>query len=247
MITLRPVDLAREHGLSTQAVRNYEDAGALPPAERTASGYRVYTPRHAAALRAYLALVTAYGYDVAHQVMHALHHPGPGEGVAQALAGIDAGHVRRERDWATLEAVRAAATHLGGAVRAEPAARHTPVRGDLTIGELAGRLGLSRATLRGWERAGILAPPRMRGTGHRVYDADQVRDAEFTQLLRRGGYRLEEIATVLRQLRGVDVGPGDLGRAALEEALGRWEERLVGQGLAMLRAAALLSDYLEHP
>ncbi len=26
---LRPVDLAREHGLSTQAVRNYEDAAIL--------------------------------------------------------------------------------------------------------------------------------------------------------------------------------------------------------------------------
>nr|WP_016701425.1 MerR family DNA-binding transcriptional regulator [Actinoalloteichus caeruleus] len=35
---MRPVDLAREHGLSTQAIRNYEDAGVLPPAERSGSG-----------------------------------------------------------------------------------------------------------------------------------------------------------------------------------------------------------------
>ncbi|KIX73216.1 MerR family transcriptional regulator, partial [Streptomyces sp. MBRL 601] len=46
---LRPVDLARAHGLSTQAVRNYEEAGILPAAGRTRSGYRVYTPLHAAA------------------------------------------------------------------------------------------------------------------------------------------------------------------------------------------------------
>jgi hypothetical protein len=44
--TLRPIDLAREHGLSAQAVRNYEDAGILPTAERSASGYRRYTPLH---------------------------------------------------------------------------------------------------------------------------------------------------------------------------------------------------------
>ena len=34
---IAPADLAREHGLSTQAVRNYESDGFLPAAERTAS------------------------------------------------------------------------------------------------------------------------------------------------------------------------------------------------------------------
>ncbi|WP_416591505.1 MerR family DNA-binding transcriptional regulator [Micromonospora sp. LOL_015] len=40
-VAVRPVDLAREHGLSPQAVRNYEQAGVLPAAARTAAGYRV--------------------------------------------------------------------------------------------------------------------------------------------------------------------------------------------------------------
>jgi DNA-binding transcriptional MerR regulator len=44
---LRPVDLAREHGLSAQAIRNYDDAGILPPAERNPTGYRRYTDLHA--------------------------------------------------------------------------------------------------------------------------------------------------------------------------------------------------------
>ena len=35
MAGLRPVDLAREHGLSAQAIRNYERDGFLPPAART--------------------------------------------------------------------------------------------------------------------------------------------------------------------------------------------------------------------
>jgi hypothetical protein len=46
---LRPVDLARGHGLSTQAIRNYEAAGILPGAERTPHGHRTYTPLHAQA------------------------------------------------------------------------------------------------------------------------------------------------------------------------------------------------------
>lgn len=40
-IRYRPADLAREHGISAQAVRNYERDGLLPAAERTPSGYRV--------------------------------------------------------------------------------------------------------------------------------------------------------------------------------------------------------------
>ncbi|WPR53734.1 MerR family DNA-binding transcriptional regulator [Streptomyces sp. S399] len=47
---LRPVDLARAHGLSTQAVRNYEAAGVLPAAERTSSGHRRYRESEVRAL-----------------------------------------------------------------------------------------------------------------------------------------------------------------------------------------------------
>jgi MerR family regulatory protein len=72
-VKLRPVDLARRHGLSTQAVRNYEDAGSLPPAVRTARGYRVYTPLHAAALRAFLALVPGHGHQGATAIMRAVN------------------------------------------------------------------------------------------------------------------------------------------------------------------------------
>ncbi|HYH33363.1 MAG TPA: MerR family DNA-binding transcriptional regulator, partial [Pseudonocardia sp.] len=61
MITLRPVDLAREAGISAQQVRNYEAAGILPPAPRTASGYRRYAMEHVDALRTYRALVPGFG------------------------------------------------------------------------------------------------------------------------------------------------------------------------------------------
>jgi len=63
---LRPVDLVREHGLSAQAVGNYEEEGILPTAGRTRHGYRIYTPLHARALRAaFVALVPAHGHGTA--------------------------------------------------------------------------------------------------------------------------------------------------------------------------------------
>ena len=76
MRTLRPSDLAREHAISTQAVRNYEQDGCLPPADRTPAGYWIYSDLHAAALRTYLTLIPAYGHAQAGDIMRALHARG---------------------------------------------------------------------------------------------------------------------------------------------------------------------------
>ncbi|MFE2569449.1 MerR family DNA-binding transcriptional regulator, partial [Streptomyces mirabilis] len=83
---LRPVDLARGHGLSTQAVRNYEEAGILPAADRTPHGYRTYTSLHAGALRAFLALVPGHGHRTATSIMRAVNQGAGGEGGLQREA-----------------------------------------------------------------------------------------------------------------------------------------------------------------
>jgi DNA-binding transcriptional MerR regulator len=220
---MRPADLAREHGLSTQAVRNYEQSGFLPPAERTPSDYRVYTPVHAAALRAYLALIPAHGYATAGAIMLALHD----DDLDRALTLIDRSHEQLLRDRETLDTVRKAVAHLPAPQRSE----------GRTIGELAHHLGVTPATLRKWEAAGILTPARDPSTGYRGYDANDRRDAELAHLLRRGGYPLRHIATVIHQVRTAG------GTEALADALAGWQERLTAQGLAMLDAAAALSGY----
>jgi DNA-binding transcriptional MerR regulator len=227
---LRPADLAREHGLSTQAVRNYERDGCLPVAERSASGYRRYSAVHAEALRAFLALVRAHGHAAAGDIMRAVNR---GD-VDRALAMVDRGHAQLLRDRETLDAVAVAAVHLTGAGGSTD--RHDP----LSIGELAHRLGLVPATLRSWERAGVLRPGRDPASGHRRYGADDVRDAQLAHLLRRGGYRLDHIATVLDHVRGAG------GADALRASLDGWRERLRTRGLAMLSAAGLLGRYLDR-
>ncbi|MWA05940.1 MerR family DNA-binding transcriptional regulator [Actinomadura sp. LD22] len=229
---MRPADLAREHGISTQAVRNYEQEGYLPPAERTPTGYRIYTGAHAAALRAYLALVPAYGHSAAGRIMTAVN----GGDLDGALQTIHRGHGRLLRDRGTLAAVREAAGHLvadSGADRG-PADRAR----SRSIGELAHRLDITPATLRNWEAAGILTPARDGATGYRVFRAADVRDAELTHLLRRGGYPLSHIRTVVQQVRQAG------GTGALAAALDGWQRRLTAQGLAMLDASVQLSRYL---
>src|SRR3954462_13848351 len=70
---LRPVDLARRAGVSTQLVRNYEAAGILPPAPRTDSGYRQYGEEHVSALLTYRALAPGFGAETARHIMQAVH------------------------------------------------------------------------------------------------------------------------------------------------------------------------------
>ncbi|MPY59076.1 MerR family transcriptional regulator [Streptomyces spongiae] len=228
---MRPVDLARQHGLSTQAVRNYEDAGIIPPARRSRTGYRDYTATHAAGLAAYLALVPAFGYSTSRRIMRAV----TGGRLDEALEYLDDGHALLARDRNTLRTVEAALSHLGAATPHAAAGTRAPY----SIGELARHLGLNPATLRTWERAGVLTPPRDPRTGHRQYLALDVRDAELAHLLRRGGRPLGAIAAVMRELR--DAGSLE----ALAKTLEGWRGDLTSRGIAQLYAASQLSTYLD--
>ncbi|MER7986211.1 MerR family DNA-binding transcriptional regulator [Streptomyces noursei] len=226
---LRPIDLAREHGLSTQAVRNYEEAGILPPAERAPSGYRVYAPRHAAALRTFLALIPAHGHATAATIMRAVHD----DAVEDALLLIDQSHAQLAGDRRTLEEVADALRDLAPTREPEP--------GATFIGPLADRLGMRPATLRKWERAGLVVPRRDPRTGYRVYAPADVRDVLLAHQLRRGGHGLAQIARVLEQVRTAG------GPEPLQATLREWRDRLTARGLAMLAGAAALDAYLGAP
>jgi DNA-binding transcriptional MerR regulator len=225
----RPADLARAHGLSAQAIRNYERDGVLPPAERSPTGYRRFTEVHAKALSAYLALIPAHGYAAGGEIMRAVNR---GD-IDTALRVIDHSHALLQRDRETLDAVAAAVAVLTGAQR-EP---HGPAA--VPISALAHRLSVRPATLRKWERAGLLQPARDPATRYRLYSPEDVRDAELAHLLRRGGYRLDHIADVLRRIR--DAG----GTEPLAAALRQWRNRLTERGRAMLSGAARLAEYID--
>src|SRR4051794_29347895 len=104
------------HGLSAQAVRNYEQAGVIPPAARTATGYRVYTDDHAGALDAYLALVRGFGHRAAGEIMRAAIS---GD-LPTVLALLDTAHVQLQRDRETVDRVASAAVVLASSALAPP-------------------------------------------------------------------------------------------------------------------------------
>ncbi|MGQ4430896.1 TioE family transcriptional regulator [Streptomyces sp. SAS_260] len=242
---LRPVDLARGHGLSTQAIRNYEEAGILPAADRTTHGYRTYTPLHAHALRAFLALVPGHGHGTAASIMRAVNEGA----VEEAFRLIDESHAELLDDRRALQAVERALRDLDAneATALRPKSTAVPgtwptspsASGATFIGPLADKLGIRPATLRKWERAGLVHPRRDPLTGYRVYGEADVRDARLAHQLRRGGYLLDQIAPLLAQVRAAG------GLEPLEAALSDWRERLSRRGRAMLTGAAELEAYLE--
>jgi DNA-binding transcriptional MerR regulator len=228
---LRPVDLARRAGISTQLVRNYESVGILPEVPRSESGYRQYDEVHLQAMLTYRALAPGFGSEAATAVMRAVHD---GD---QALAYrlIDASHAAlHEQRLATDVASEA----LEGA--AEEFLDGVPVvKGpDLLVGELAGQLGVLTSTLRVWESAGLLTPVREAGTKYRRYGPVQVRDARIIAMLRRGRYGFDQIRPVLDGLR--QTGSAEALRAAVAERRAAHDRRT----RAMIHGSAMLHDYL---
>jgi DNA-binding transcriptional MerR regulator len=69
---------------------------------------------------------------------------------------------------------------------------------DLKIGELAERCGVSRDTLRFYERVGLLDPPRRTASGHRVYDEQAVQRMELIRRNQQIGLTLDDIRELLR-------------------------------------------------
>jgi len=236
---LRPIDLARAAGVSTQQIRNYADAGILPAAPRTRSGYRTLHAGHRAALETYRALAPGYGVPSARAVMQAVH---AGD-VARALAVIDSCHAAVHEQRLALEAAGEALEALAQQPPDAPEFTPQPAgSGRLRIGEVAARLGVRTSALRVWEAAGLLAPRRERGTGYRVFDPSDVRDAQLVRMLRQGRYPMHRIRSVLDGLRHTG------STAALREAMAERRTTLTHRSQTMLQGAARLHRYLtdEH-
>ncbi|MEU8352875.1 MerR family DNA-binding transcriptional regulator [Streptomyces sp. NPDC048845] len=249
---LRAADLARLAGISVQQIRNYADTGILPPVERTASGYRVYTRVHAEALLAAREAALGHGWPTTGAVLRAVHAGDPGT----ALAALDASHAELARERAELakaeEALGAILDEAESASRARERAGargHHPARDrsraagarrGLRIGEVAEEVGVATPVLRLWEDRGLLRPEREAPTGYRRYPGPEVRMAHLAALLRRRLHRLDAVRAVLDELRAT----GDPER--VREALAEHEQDLRRRSLRRLRASAALYAYLDR-
>jgi DNA-binding transcriptional MerR regulator len=229
---LRPIDLGRLAGVSAQQIRNYADAGVLPPASRTPSGYRVFTSEHRHAVLTYQALAAGYGVVTAREIMQAVH----ADEVAEAVALVDAAHARLHEERCELKEVGDA---LEAVAHQDLGTADVPGPG-MRIGEVAARLGVRPSALRVWEAAGLLAPGRSAGTRYRSFGPGDVRDARMIHMLRQGRYPLPQIRAILDAVRR--TGGGEALRAAIAQR----REELAQRGTATLEGSGRLHDYLSR-
>lgn len=159
---LRTVDVARRAGCSVQHVRNLErDGGVLPPATRTATGYRIYTDAHVQAALAYRELAIGAGPVEAKRIMRSVHTCP----AATTVALLDAAHARLHAERTELALAKQAAD----VISTEPI-DDVQASDWMSVSELAVALGIRPpSTLRHWDTEGLVVPDRDTFTGARRY------------------------------------------------------------------------------
>jgi DNA-binding transcriptional MerR regulator len=98
----------------------------------------------------------------------------------------------------------------------------------LKSGELAARAGVTKDTLRFYERRGLLAKPRRSGNGYRRYPASAVSRVRMIRVAVSVGFSIEELAAILRTRDSGGKPCREVRRLAAEkvERLRREIERL---------------------
>ncbi|GAA1952170.1 MerR family transcriptional regulator [Kitasatospora viridis] len=227
---MRTVDVAREAGCSVQQVRNLERDGVLPPATRTATGYRAYGAVHLRSALAYRALAAGAGPTGAKEIVRAAHRF-PASPTVFAL--LDAAHARLHAERVELESAKEAARAISG----EPI-EDVRASDSMSVSELAAALGVRPSTLRHWDAEGLVVPDRDPVRGVRRYAPAQVRDARIVHQLRKAGYRIASLRALVPELRHARRSED------LAAALTARDAALAARSRALLDGAAALSAVL---
>jgi DNA-binding transcriptional MerR regulator len=99
----------------------------------------------------------------------------------------------------------------------------------MTIGELARRLGVGRETIRYYERFGLSRDPARKGNNYRDYDEKDIQQLSFILRMKRGGFTLSEIRTILARTASASA----VGRARIIATLDEKIEALSAEAAAI--------------
>jgi DNA-binding transcriptional MerR regulator len=225
---LRITELARAAGLSVQQIRNYVTLGVLPEADRAPNGYRIFTTRHSDALTTARTLIDGHGWQTTVAILRTVHHDGD---PAAALAHVDHSHAELDRERVH---VRSMLRALDGELP-----RRFHIDRPLHIADAAAAAGARPSALRLWERRGLLAPTRERGTGYRTYDQTQLTRARLIVLLRRAGYPVAAVGEVIAAMVAGDPARTRTALTSRLRELGR-------ASIRRAHATAVLFGYLQR-
>lgn len=138
--------MASKFRISASTLRNYEAKGLVPPAERSANGYRIYTDLHAAYLACLQAMAPAFGMEVTTEVLRCLNRDKP----------YDALWIIREKEVALYEEKKNL-ERLIKDIRLQANENKSPYTEErFTINEASERTQVPKSAIRYWEQAGYV-------------------------------------------------------------------------------------------
>lgn len=203
---LRTNQVAKAAGVHVNTVRLYEQWGYIAPAERSESGYRLFTSLHLEQMRlARMALGWPY--------------PGSRDGTLALVKCAVENDLGMAMEWAyqNLAHVRVERTHAEAAVEflERWATGHVldTTRGQFHIAQAAERLGVTVDMLRNWERDGLIDVPRDPNSQYRLYGAAEFGRLRVIRMLRKAGYSM---MAILRMLLQFDAGRRENLRQVLD-------------------------------
>lgn len=178
-MNLRPIDIATKLNISTSALRNYEAQGIVPPTERSASGYRMYTEEHIAYFECIQAMAPGFGMEVTKEVLCKIQS----KEVDTALQLVNEVQANLYRD-------RMLAEETIHVLESEKLS-HPDSEGSqqwLTIGEVSAETNIPSSTIRYWEKIGLITSSRDPQNGYRIFNSSQIRKIILLRTLRPAVY-----------------------------------------------------------
>lgn len=111
----------------------------------------------------------------------------------------------------------------------------------LTVDGVIKASGLSRETLRYYEKMGLLKPQRQASNGYRLYAADDLERLEFIFKTKKAGFTIREIRELLDLKNSVSV-TCRLGRDMAREQIRHVDEKIV----ALKEVRTILADFAQQ-
>ncbi|MDP4095392.1 TioE family transcriptional regulator [Paenibacillus sp. P96] len=209
----KPIEIARELGVSTSALRHYESWGVIPAPERAANGYRLYTRVHLAYFRCLRVMFAGFDVAVACDV---LRHIQKGD--------VDAAFWLVTKEQAKLQNEKAVADRTLALLQNSelPLVIDKKIKNHMTIGEAATLTDVPASAIRYWEKEGLLSPERNPENGYRMFTPLHIRQILLIHTLRKTIYFLENIKDIVQAMEYQDM---DRATRVVENALEIIHER----------------------
>ncbi|WP_303448281.1 MerR family transcriptional regulator [Oceanobacillus profundus] len=188
---IKPIEIAKKLGISTSALRHYESWGIVPPPERSANGYRIYTEEHVAYFECIRAMNSGFGMHLIRQIMPLIQE----NKLTEALWIVNEAQAKQHQE--KLKAEQA----LQALELEELEHFSTRLTKEFySIREVADKIDVPTSTLRHWEKEKLITPKRDPENGYRIYSRSDIRKLLIIRTIRSAVFYLDIVRDVVNEI-----------------------------------------------